>query len=278
MTDPSFPPIGAGSFLLHARAARNDPQITKVQTASMSVSDRLDFNSTSAALDRIKGSATVEDFKVTFAEIIGGVGYSYFIVSGIPEQTADLRKFLVVMNVPAAWEKAYFAENYLEVDPIARRCLEWEQPFFWADVVAGLDPESPSYRMMAEAASHGLTNGVCFPIHGINGYTAGVSLSGKEGPISAGDVRNLHLFCIYSFGVLKTLVKNSVISVPALTKREKEILVWTALGKTNREIGELLCVSDETVATHVKNIIKKLSAQNKAEAVAIALRAGIIPG
>ncbi len=240
--------------------------------------DLLDFEKTSLALDRLKKAGSEEQFKATFEDIVGKVGYQYFVLSGIPDQSEDLRKMIAVMKMPAAWEKSYFQNRYLEIDPVARHCLSSVRPFFWAEVMQGLEKNSPSYNMMIEAEKHGLTNGVCFPIHGINGYEAGVSLSGRDAQISTNDVRNLHMLSLYAFSHLKTIVKNSVLAVPALTRREKEVLVWTALGKTNKEIGELLFLSEETVATHVKKIIKKLSAQNKAEAVATAMRAGMIPG
>ena len=62
----------------------------------------------------------------------------------------------------------------------------------------------------------------------------------------------------------------------ALTKREIDVLQKVAEGKRNREIAELLFISEETVKGHVKHIIEKLGASDRTEAVAVALRRGII--
>ena len=62
----------------------------------------------------------------------------------------------------------------------------------------------------------------------------------------------------------------------ALTKREIGILQKVADGRRNREIAELLFISEETVKGHVKHIIEKLGADDRTEAVSIALRRGII--
>jgi DNA-binding NarL/FixJ family response regulator len=62
----------------------------------------------------------------------------------------------------------------------------------------------------------------------------------------------------------------------ALTKREIDILQRVADGRRNREIAELLFISEETVKGHVKHIIEKLGASDRTEAVSIALRRGVI--
>jgi DNA-binding NarL/FixJ family response regulator len=61
-----------------------------------------------------------------------------------------------------------------------------------------------------------------------------------------------------------------------LTPREMEVLRHAADGKRNRDIGEKLFISEETVKVHVKHIMEKLGASDRTQAVAIALRRGII--
>jgi DNA-binding NarL/FixJ family response regulator len=61
-----------------------------------------------------------------------------------------------------------------------------------------------------------------------------------------------------------------------LSVREQEILVLVSKGYTSKEIGMMLQVSFHTVNAHVKNIYKKLSVTNKAEAIYEATRQGII--
>jgi DNA-binding NarL/FixJ family response regulator len=61
-----------------------------------------------------------------------------------------------------------------------------------------------------------------------------------------------------------------------LTPRETEVLRLVAEGHHNREIAERLFVSDETVKAHLKNIMGKLGASDRTQAVTIALRRGFI--
>lgn len=61
-----------------------------------------------------------------------------------------------------------------------------------------------------------------------------------------------------------------------LTARELEVLQQIAGGNRNRDIAERLFISEETVKVHIKHVMEKLDARDRTEAVAIALRRGII--
>jgi DNA-binding NarL/FixJ family response regulator len=61
-----------------------------------------------------------------------------------------------------------------------------------------------------------------------------------------------------------------------LTIRELEVLQLVADGLGNRQIARALFVSEETVKTHVRRLLRKLKATSRAHAVAIALRKRLI--
>lgn len=61
-----------------------------------------------------------------------------------------------------------------------------------------------------------------------------------------------------------------------LTKRELEVLKWTAEGKTSKEIANILCVSKHVIDFHIKNITRKLDSPNKTAGAVKATMLGII--
>lgn len=61
-----------------------------------------------------------------------------------------------------------------------------------------------------------------------------------------------------------------------LTPRELEVLQHIAGGNRNRDIAERLFITEETVKVHVKHLMEKLGASDRTQAVAIAVRRGII--
>ena len=61
-----------------------------------------------------------------------------------------------------------------------------------------------------------------------------------------------------------------------LTERELEILKLIAKGNTNKEIAAQLSIREDTVKSHVGNILEKLDANDRTDAVTIGLKRGII--
>ena len=73
-----------------------------------------------------------------------------------------------------------------------------------------------------------------------------------------------------------TLKLVEAVTHPELSKRERQVLEYLANGKSNKEIGAILCVSELTVKGHVRAILEKLDAKGRSQAIAIALERGLI--
>jgi DNA-binding CsgD family transcriptional regulator len=79
---------------------------------------------------------------------------------------------------------------------------------------------------------------------------------------------------------IKALVDAIVAPPPAypcgLTEREVGVLRLLAMGRNNREIGQVLAISPNTVANHVRSILEKTYTANRTEAAAFANREGLV--
>jgi DNA-binding NarL/FixJ family response regulator len=87
----------------------------------------------------------------------------------------------------------------------------------------------------------------------------------------------------YEQRILLELVQQLHVAVPTqprrpatLSEREREVLTALASGASSSEAADRLCISLNTVRTHLKNILVKLEARSKLEAVIIAIREGWI--
>jgi two-component system, NarL family, response regulator len=63
---------------------------------------------------------------------------------------------------------------------------------------------------------------------------------------------------------------------PMLSDRERQVIAEMAKGKNNREIGAVLNITEHTVRFHVNNVLSKLGANDRAHAIVLALRQGIV--
>jgi DNA-binding NarL/FixJ family response regulator len=62
-----------------------------------------------------------------------------------------------------------------------------------------------------------------------------------------------------------------------LTPREREVLVFVAQGKSNRDIAHALVISERTARTHVSNLLLKLGLASRTQAAVWAIREGFVP-
>ena len=63
---------------------------------------------------------------------------------------------------------------------------------------------------------------------------------------------------------------------PELTEREVQVLTGMSRGRSNAEIGRELFLSEDTVKTHARRLFRKLGAADRAQAVALGYRAGLV--
>ena len=79
-----------------------------------------------------------------------------------------------------------------------------------------------------------------------------------------------------SFQDMEILGKHDDSVVAPLTNREREILGHVADGNSNKQIARLLNISEQTIKNHVSAIMRKLNANDRAHAVVLAIRRGLI--
>lgn len=76
--------------------------------------------------------------------------------------------------------------------------------------------------------------------------------------------------------VAQVLARQLQSPAPSLTEREQEVLRGLAAGQTNKQIAEQMGISEGTVKVHVSNILAKLGAGNRTEAVLLAGELGLL--
>ncbi|GAA3132767.1 helix-turn-helix transcriptional regulator [Streptomyces rameus] len=143
---------------------------------------------------------------------------------------------------PAAWEKAVAAFGYGDVYEQARCRLRWARALLAAERPA----QAAEQARLARETAAGL--GAAPLLEEIDALTR----RGRPGAGADG------------------------VQAPPLTAREREVLRLLARGRSNRQIGEELFITGKTASVHVSNILAKLGAASRTEAVAVAHRRGLI--
>ena len=163
---------------------------------------------------------------------------------------------------------------------MARWCREQKPQLFEAESAKADYPES----WMSIVQKYDLRN---FAAHGMRDLNSNVSsyfnfsrIPGKLTPHHAYLltllVPHMHVALVKAMTKTKhTRQKKSANSL-GITLREREILKWVQLGKTSWEIAQILNITEKTVKNHAQNVLVKLRAKNRTQAVAKAISLNIL--
>ena len=217
---------------------------------------------------------SVEDCMNVVKPIVAGLGFSSFILTGLPLLKRPLENLVLLDFWPNGWMERYSSRTYFEVDPVGQNVLATSSPFLWGDVPDRRD-KSLSRQMMGEAAEFGLKNGFCVPIYSATGWQSAFSFA-HDRHVDAGprELAAAHLLALTAYERLQTLLGDNSPARRRLTPREREVLAWAAAGKSAWETSTLLGISEATVITHLDHIRRKLNAANTTHAVVVALQTG----
>jgi len=128
---------------------------------------------------------------------------------------------------------------------------------------------------------------IILTIHDEEEYIYEVTRAGAEGYIQK-DIKPEELFDdikkvmnggrVFPSSVEKLVMEKSINSreLEELSNREQEVLEQLAKGMSNREIAEHLFISEKTVKNHVSNILRKLSVNDRTQAVIVSLKNGLV--
>jgi DNA-binding CsgD family transcriptional regulator len=235
-------------------------------------------------IEEANAARSTEEVARLFGRALENYGFDrfcYSLITDHPSLGLDAGHG-VAQSYPDDWMAHYRANNYQKKDPLPRYGFATIRPFTWESLERTHDLLPDEKRVMNEAREAKLLNGVAVPICGTAGELAGVGIANGVGklPIDANVLGKLHALVMQFHLVYTELAQKDRPCRPTgavqLTSREKEILEWTAEGKSDSVIGEILGLSHATIRFHMNNIFKKLDANERTLATVKAIRRGLI--
>jgi LuxR family quorum sensing-dependent transcriptional regulator len=232
------------------------------------------------ALDLVGDLACEPDLDrvlIGLGRIVACFGFDSFILSGIPDPGHRLDGHVLLSGWDPTWLEHYLAEDYFQVDPIARRLRTTETAFVWSETLAAEEIDPAGRRVLDEAAEIGMRDGFCIPLFDVGGRRAALSLAAERVELSPGERSLLQLVGLHAQTCVHRLLDSGRRRDGAqLSPRERECLQWTAVGKTSWETSSILGLSQSTTDGYIASAARKLGATNRIQAVAEAIRRGLI--
>lgn len=188
---------------------------------------------------------------------------------------------IVNAGYPDEWLTLYCDHGLAERDPILKATLSAPRAYHWREIYQHLSSEQDR-SFIAAAQRFGLHDGITIgSADQTDTFVAFCAFASDQDLDAKHAVPLVQYLGSYILRALRRIAPPirppGHHSTQNLSPRELTVLIWMTHGKTNREIGAMLGVSERTVRFHIGNIFAKLDVTSRSQAVAIALEEGL-PG
>ena len=244
-----------------------------------------------ALLDQAAKAIPIEDFIAEIAtlktqfdifrlmkRLTKAYGCRAFMVMKLPSRTSlDLQSNSIINNWPTELLSTYDQEGLLPNDAVVRRIRSSTLAFFRDELRVDVRRDDGKSKLLTDLFQRfHMTRSAFFPTHDASGARGIVLFSGDREPFTPQEMKDLSYLAIHVFDRLAEIRNLDARVTETLNDREIDCLTWTAAGKTSAEIAEILGLSEHTVNHYLNKATKKLDTVNRTQAVAKALRVGLI--
>lgn len=222
---------------------------------------------------------TEEEYKSLYTSLQELIPFDYAIsgVAKLDGNNAIVAYNLINISYPDEWMITYTEKKLNELDVIVQENFTKFRPQYWGDTYKLVQP---SKEFISLAQDYGLCDG----------YTHGARPFGPWKRASLFSVSKASMkFDAYAVTVLETIVPHLHQAISnlvnrresekyqgKLSPRENEVLNWIKHGKSSWDISLIMGISERTVNYHIYNVMQKLDAVNRSQAVAVAAYHGLI--
>lgn len=208
------------------------------------------------------------------------LGVTNLLAGEMPPPRASRREQLshVLLDAwPREWSERYFTNGYLYRDPTIRLVKRINAPFLWSELGDLCELDSRARRVMDEAGEFRLKEGLTFAFSTVERRPVGFSLAGEKLDTDPSERAALEFIAVYALGCAIVLAEGNRSRAPVhLSPRQHDVLRWASEGLTVNQIADRLGISDHTADTHLRMVRERFGVTSTVQAVAEALRLGLI--
>lgn len=214
-----------------------------------------------------------------YSRLVGCEYFSYLITR--PPRQGSIEDDIFISSYPEEWNERYLSKTYKLYDPVVQLSRKTRLPYFWGQRGFLRAYNKNERYVFHEAGEFGINEGYTVPVAGPDFDSAIFSIISRErnaiGEVVHEKLGDLQLFAAkFHDTAIRLIDANATSDDIGLTPREIEVLTWTAEGYSNEAVAARLGLSLSAINYHIANCCRKLDTGNKVQAVARAIRMGII--
>ncbi len=218
--------------------------------------------------------------KAQYAEVLVKVarayGFRHSTLMHAPAPESVLLKALVIeTSLPSTYFSQFDRARIMRSPILSTGMGASALPRSWSisdDAAAEIFPDELSKLLRA----FDIPTGVVVPAYTLDGGRILFWLGGDRPLLGQTELNELTMVSLHLLDAYNRLKQSKAPEAAPLSAREREVVRWTAQGKTSIEIGQILSLSDHTVNAYMTSAIKKLDCVNRTQLVAKAIRMKLI--
>ena len=230
-----------------------------------------------ALLRETAGLATQYDIVRFLKRVTEAYAMRAFLVARMPAGAAQaIQSVSVVSSWPTELVARYDRSALLSSSPVFGRIAASTLPFALDLEQQATGKSGRELEILALFRDYSMPRFAIFPVCDPEGQRGMVSFYGDRSLPTDQEMLELTMLAIQVFDRLYQIGRSEHRPGEDLTEREIDCLNWTAAGKTSAEISEILGLSEHTINHYLNRATRKLDTVNRTQAVAKAIRTGII--
>lgn len=234
----------------------------------------------------IAAAATASDPAPHFAPLLAQVGFDALTWITLKPSASGVERLNSYWSTGSPeWAWRYREHGYVAFDPRVTTTATRVAPVVWDG--GDVEDDWRVRRFLDDAARHGFKSGVAVSLHEASGNRVIIAF---DSALAMSEARCAAVLAeLGEFMLLAAALQERVLrprslatripvaqSACRLTEREHDCLCMAANGLTSGDMGGKLGIAERTVNFHIRNVLRKLEAQNRSEAVAKALARGVV--
>lgn len=217
------------------------------------------------------------DVSTLLSHVTNEYGLSHYLLINVPASAStEISPHVLMTTWPDEMLRGYDQAELILGSPVIHHLRRSTNPFTY-DMISTNSARHDGKAQIAIRlfAQYGLPRGAYFPAHNPLGQRGALAFGGSRSVLTHMEMAELNAIANLAFSRVLEFRSETRVSA-SLSRREIECLSWASAGKTSAEMSEILGLSEYTVNHYLNRATRKLDAVNRVQAVAKAIRAGLL--
>jgi len=227
---------------------------------------------------RAESHVSIHALNACFRDALKHLGFQLFACFHVVDSEHGRDVEILYGEGHTAWGSHYRRMQFAEDDPTIREAEQNSDPFYWTDMVRRKSLPLRSLRVIDAAKQFQLNDGFVAPMKSADGSLCFILFAGNGVDSNDAYARaGAHLLSYY-YGRLGHRIHYASDKRPRnglLSHRQRECLAWARVGKSSRDIGEILGISATVVDEHIAKACERLKVRTRVQAILEAGRRGV---